>query len=274
MFLTKNSIAMTLDILICTIDEGIKRVPNVLIPKEEGIRYVISMQYTDEKYFAMIPEILRTRDDVTLLTLQGRGLSRNRNNALAHATGDILLIADDDNRYTSEGLRQIIETYECNQDASVICFMSESYSGEPMKKYPTETMSYEEAFKQGYYTTSFEMTMRNHLDILFDERFGLGSKMLCAGEEEVFMKDVIDAGYEALFIPKVIVRSDADTTGTHFVGNKKMQISKGATFRYLFGTREAIWRSIKEALHHLIHEGANPFPILRNMLKGIWILQS
>ena len=29
---------MTLDILICTIDEGIEKVPNVLIPKEEGIR--------------------------------------------------------------------------------------------------------------------------------------------------------------------------------------------------------------------------------------------
>ena len=264
---------MTLDILICTIDEGIRNIPNVLIPKEKGISYIVSMQYTDESYFAMIPEILKERDDVTLTYLKGKGLSRNRNNAIAHAKGDILLIADDDNRYTSSGLRRIIDTYENNQDASVICFKAESYSGVPLKWYPSDAMSYEAAFRQGYYTASIEMTMRNNLGLKFDERFGLGSEYLCAGEEEVFMKDAITAGYKALFVPKVIVWSNPDTTGSHFIGNKKMQITKGATFRYLFGTKEAIWRSIKESLYHLIHSHANPLPIFKNMLKGIWILQ-
>ena len=80
------------------------------------------MQYTDEKYIAMIPDILRERDDVTLATLRGRGLSRNRNNAIECSTADILLVADDDNRYTSAQLHKIIEVHEDDADADVILF--------------------------------------------------------------------------------------------------------------------------------------------------------
>lgn len=88
------------------------------------------------------------------------------------------------------------------------------------------------------------------------------------------MKDALDSGYEALFVPKVIVRTPYETTGSHFLTDSKVQITKGAVFRYLFGVHEAIWRSVKESLFHLIHNHANPFTIFFNMMKGIWILQS
>ena len=260
---------MTLDILICTIDEGILRVPEVLMPPRDDVRYVVSMQYTSEGMKKRVPQVLRERGDVMLTFLEGRGLSRNRNHAFEHSTGDIRLIADDDNRYTDEGIDHIFEAYREHSETDIICFAAESYEGQPMKVYPTKTMEYWEAFKQGYFPTSMEMTMRRSVDVKFDERFGLGAERLCAGEEDVWMKDATDKGYRALFVPQVVVRSRYETTGSHFVGNTRLQMSKGATFRHLFGVPEVLWRTLKEAGWWMVHRGANPFPILWNMLKGI-----
>ena len=52
---------MTIDILICTIDNGIKRIPHMLMPPQEGISYVVSMQYTDKAYLDLIPDVLKER---------------------------------------------------------------------------------------------------------------------------------------------------------------------------------------------------------------------
>ena len=248
---------MILEILICTIDEGIAKVPDVLMPPREDIRYVVSMQWTREEVKDAVPQILNDRDDVKLLFLKGKGLSRNRNNAIAHASGDILLIADDDNRYTDELIGNIFETYEAHPEADVIHFQALSLEGTPLHPYPAD------------YVCSHELTLRQHVKVPFDERFGLGSDKLCAGEEQVWIKDVKDKNYNVLYIPKPIVMTRKETTGTRFIGYKKMQMSKGATFKYIFGTWNAVWRSVKEAGWYLFHKGENPFPILYNMLKGI-----
>ena len=264
---------MTLDVLICTIDTGITRIPEVVLPQTAGIHWTVSMQYTDRRYLDLIPPELSLRPDISLTLMEGRGLSRNRNNAISHAKGELLLLADDDCRYTAEALLGIIHTYELMSQADLICFAAEDYEGRPMKHYPQQPMTYQAAASQGYYLSSVEMSFRAGLGLRFDERFGLGSKHLCAGEEDVFMHDALSSGYTAVFSPTCIVRSNADTTGARFLDNPKLQLTKGATFRYVYGSAEALWRCTKEAGWWFVHEGANPIPILYNMMRGIWILQ-
>lgn len=261
--------AGSLDFLVCTINEGIRKVPSVLMPPQEGVRYVVCMQYTDEDALGKVPMKLVMRRDVKFYVHEGKGLSKNRNFAFDWTEADIIVIADDDNRYKPEYIERIKKAYKENPDADIICFAAESYEGKPMKRYPKKKMSYAEAFRKGYYPTSMEMTMRRGVTTRFNENFGLGSEHLCAGEEAVFMKDAIDKGYKAIFIPEVIVQSRYETTGGNFLSNKKMQMSKGATFRYLFGKSEAILRSVKESLACCIKKGKNPFPILYNMLRGV-----
>ena len=41
---------MTLDILICSLNKGIVRVQDVLLPPQENVQYIVSYQYTDERY--------------------------------------------------------------------------------------------------------------------------------------------------------------------------------------------------------------------------------
>lgn len=82
---------MKLDVLICTYNERVVHVPDVLLPYRPDVSYIVSMQYTDKKYFQYIPGELKNRRDVKLIFLEGKGLSRNRNHCLDAATGDIAL---------------------------------------------------------------------------------------------------------------------------------------------------------------------------------------
>lgn len=86
---------MVLHVLVCTLDEGITRVPHLLKPEREDVRYVVSFQYSDEKFLSLIPDALR-REDVRIVTLPGRGLCRNRNHVMTFVNDGIALIADDD----------------------------------------------------------------------------------------------------------------------------------------------------------------------------------
>lgn len=248
---------MTLDILICTIDEGITRVPDVLMSPRDDVNYVVSMQYTKEAMKEQVPAILKEREDVTLTFLEGKGLSRNRNNALSHATGDVVVIADDDNRYTDELIGHVFEAYETNSEADVIHFQALDMEGNPLHPYPAP------------YVSSVELTFKRTVTTRFDERFGLGSEHLCAGEEEVWMKDARTAGYHVIYVAKPIVMTPRGTTGTQLIGNPKLQMSKGATFKHVFGTTNAVWRTMKEAGWWMVHRKENPFPILYYMLKGM-----
>ena len=93
---------MKLELLICTLDERIARVPDILLPARPDISYLVSMQYTDPKFLGHVPDMLRQRPDVRLIFLEGKGLSRNRNHCLDATTGDLALIVDDDCRYREE----------------------------------------------------------------------------------------------------------------------------------------------------------------------------
>ena len=255
---------LTLDILISTMAPKVDSITEMMLPKREGVRYILSVQYTTDEP-PVLPALITSRTDVTIGFLQGTGLSRNRNNTIRMSGADICLIADDDNRYKPEDIDTILNSWNENPDADILTFMAQTYDGNPLHTYPAP------------YVCSQEITLRRESiiskSVHFDERFGLGSPLLCAGEEDVFIHDARKAGLTIKFIPKVIVRTYKFTTGMRFLTDSKVQITKGATFRYIYGTRNAIWRSFKEAGWYLFHKGANPFPILFNMLKGIWILQ-
>lgn len=197
---------MTLQWLISTYGNGIRKVEDFLLFPEFGISYLISHQ-DPENLCPEIPENL-IRRDVEVHRLQNAGLSRNRNNALRHATGDIVILADDDIGLHPAYPHHIRKAFKKYPDADVICFQIRTPEGcQPYKKYPLleKPLTRLSEFKA---VSSIEIAFRrksvHERNIWFDERFGLGAPANC-GEELLFLAECKRKGLKIMFFPAYVV---------------------------------------------------------------------
>ena len=259
---------MTLEILICTIDDGIGRVGQMFLEKSTGIGYVVSWQQTEKCSIMEIPEDLR-RDDVKIVTLQGKGLSRNRNNAIQAATADICMIADDDIRYTPANIAQVIETYKSHLDLDVATFKYHSPSSN--KFYPDYSFYLKDEVKN-YYVTSFEITFKRESiqgKIKFNELFGLGAPVLGAGEESVFIFDVLKAGLNCQYFPYVIAEHPGLTTTDRTASKPGVLMARGAYMSIRYPLAICIARAIAISLKLGKKHSMSFTHALRYTIKGI-----
>ena len=202
---------MKIDVLISTLNDGIRSASNICLEPRDDVQYIIIHQYTDESYLT-IPKKLQ-RKDVRIYHFPERGICKSRNKALSLAESDIAIIADDDVKYNPEYFNKIKEYYEANKDMSVGCFMIKTPPGEPSyKQYPSKM---QDLRKQLVSISSIEVTFRpaviNKNCIRFDELFGLGSG-LAGGEEVLFINDCLKKNLGVFFIPEYIVEHPYEST--------------------------------------------------------------
>ena len=229
---------MVLELLICTHDERIRSVEHMLMPQHSSLRYLVAWQCKEDKRNSIaLPKALEERPDVCVVRSQTTGLSSNRNVALAHAQGDILLLADDDCRYTTVQMEGILRIYEKHPDVCLITFQLDNNEGRPYKVYPRKAFAYPHVPK-GFSACSCEISFRKGQQLPpFDVNFGIGSALFGCGEEEVWLHDYLTLnaglGRRALFVPFTIGRTPSATTGTTFLKDASIQRAKGAVLRLL-----------------------------------------
>ena len=262
---------MKLDVLICTCNDRITRVPGVLLAPRADVSYIVSMQYTDESFLRQVPEVLRNRPDITLLFLPGKGLSRNRNNAIAAATGDVALIADDDVRYKPEYFDRVLSVFQENPSVDIAQFMLNVEGKNPIKPYASYSHPYE-ARPKGSYINSPELAFRParvRSRIRFNEHFGLGTEQLGCGEEEVWVHDAWCAGLSVQFFPyRIADIPAAETTGARIYTDKSVMRAKGAVCYHIYGA--STWlRMVKFAWVSATQGKANFFELLYHTWSGI-----
>lgn len=257
---------MTLQLLISTIDQGINNVAKLMLEQREGIGYLVSWQRSNEDDIPL-PEELK-RDDVEIYNLAGRGISRNRNNCLRHATGDLLLIADDDCRYTIEQLNAVVGTFSQNPDVDIATFR---YSSEGYKKYYPSQIEDLSTYPKGYYVSSIEIALRRERvvgKLWFNEHFGLGAEVFHCGEENIFLRDAITMGMNCKFFPITIVADQEPFVtlerdkepGTLMTYGAELQLYNHGT-KYLRSIIKA-WRLKKQRKVPFLYA-------MKHMLKGI-----
>ncbi len=257
-----------LQVMICAFGEdGIRRVAAGKHPRMAGVEYLVSWQTNGQ---CELPQELK-RDDFRIISSDTKGLSVNRNSALYHATAPLLLISDDDTDYTEEGLTAVIKGFDAHHEADILAFKFESQSTH--KNYPDFVFPLSSPPK-GYYTSSIEIAFRKNPikgKIWFNENFGVGAKFP-SGEEEIFLKECLDAGLKGLFLPETIVVHDSTTTAARIMGSPSRPITKGAVFLRLHPNDWPI-RMIAHALREipLWRKGlvASPLSYCKNWLKGV-----
>lgn len=263
----------TISLMVATIDAGIKMVEKVLLDPRPGIRYYISHQVTGELY-RKIPEKLKMRSDVQITQIRGRGLSRNRNNLLEMAQGELALLADDDARYHLHYFETLRCIFAEHQDIDVACFKIATPEGFPEYKDYSED-SFLLNYASRHYISSLEIAFRlpviKKSGLKFDERFGAGSDFIHYGEEAVFIHDCIKAGLRVKYFPEYIVEHPNESTV-----HRMAEFDAGHNiFKGAYDARRYGWLAFPAAFvgtftqrQKLSEAGLNPIKYLGQRLRG------
>ena len=259
---------MTLEILICAYNNRIENVANVLMPPMHNITYLISWQQSDDFTAPELPDALR-REDVKICTLRGKGLSLNRNNAIACATGDICLIGDDDITYLPNHVPHIIEIFESHPTIDIATFKYESRNNP--KQYPSYSFDLRQSAK-GYYVTSFEIAFRRKSvqgKVWFNPLFGPNSPMFISGEDGMFVFDALSKGLSGFFFPYVIARHHHATTRTHSAADPRLVMATAAFIYIAYKDGTAPLRYVLLAWRASHHNPLKFFTMLRHAINGV-----
>ncbi len=263
---------MTLQLLIATLDDRIKSIPDLLLEPLPDVSYLVSWQQSEGYEPCPVPAALK-RDDVKLATMQGVGLSRNRNNCLDLATGDICLIADDDCRYTASGLQEIVKQFQSHPDVAVATFKARNE--EACKRYPDVSFDLSKPARK-YYVTSCEIAVRREAvagKVKFNERFGLGSGVFDCGEESIFIHDALQAGLKCTFFPIEVVEQLGATTDTTHAAEPRVLMARGAIM-YKTHSHCMLFRAIAVAWRLRRNKGIPFNYALEHTIKGYSLMQA
>jgi hypothetical protein len=201
-----------INILISTIDSRIDQVKGVIQPFRDDVHYIISHQFTDEKYYYTPEELLRS--DISISHIAGFGVSKSRNNAILLAEGQIGLFSDDDVLYNDNSFDLLIKTFEENPEVDLAIFKIKSLSGSvEYKTYPVERFRLKNvSMSVGTIEVAFRIDRIKEKGIRFDERFGAGLPQLIGSDENIFIHDCILAGLNVTFFPDYIVGHPFEST--------------------------------------------------------------
>lgn len=261
---------MNIDILICSFNKGIVRIDDILLPPRDGVRYIVSYQYNDERYLDLIPDCLKERPDVALYKYFGQGLSANRNLAIEKATGDLLMFADDDTHIMPEAIDQVTRIFQESPDLDLAFFRASTYTGKPLKNYPDNEFALTK-MPDGYSISTIEMVCRRsgiQGKIRFDERFGLGTKFLTCGEEEIWLEDALRARLKMHYFPIKTVETSTMLKKSMIYVDAGVQRSRGAFTYYVYG-RRAWWICLRFALKSASAGLCHFLPMMRHLNEGI-----
>lgn len=207
---------LTLELAIATYgDDGIVRASAMLLPEAEGIGYVISWQNGG----GSVPAAIARRRDVRLIRLDGAGLSRNRNNALAHSTADIVLPTDDDLIYSPDALNAVRRIFESRPDLDFLRFDCAAAGAAP---HPTAAPAdFCGRFPKMANPTSYELAVRRTTAgrVRFDERFGLKSGRYNAAEDDMYYHTLVRLGLRGRYEPLTVCRHPELSTGLRHIAD-------------------------------------------------------
>lgn len=161
-----------------------------------------------------MPQIKPLSDNIRVISVRDRGLSRSRNLALDNAIGDICVIVDEDCVIHGDALDVILQAYHEYPKVAAITFKISSHDGADFKKYPNKTQkrTRRSIMKISSPDITINMDVMRKYKFRFDERFGLGA-MFPTGEQAVFFKDFLDKKLDVMYVPKFIVSTDNEHSG-------------------------------------------------------------
>jgi glycosyltransferase involved in cell wall biosynthesis len=180
-------------------------------------------------------------ENVRVINVNEKGLSKSRNLAIENASKKICLVADDDVVYYSNFENQIIYAFNQNPEASIITFNHQRQGVDKPQNSCQKIFNH--TLKTIWNVNSIEIAFKikdiKENNIHFDENFGLGSYFETA-EEYLFLMDAIKLRLSGLFCPSVIVSHPLISSGEN-QGSDEILFARAALFYKAKGNLVYIW---------------------------------
>ena len=197
------------------------------------------------------------------------GLSNSRNQAIQEATGDILLLVDDDEELVDNYPQIIAKAFNSHPDADIITFAL-NYS---LKKFPQKEkeIGYLGALKSCSPQIAFRRSSVLSKQILFDPTMGSGSGN-GGGEENKFLFDCLKKKLKIYYVPEIIATIH-DQESKWFQGfDKKYFFNRGYSTSKILG-RPLAWLYALQfsiAKWSIYHKDISLFAALYWQIKGTY----
>lgn len=217
---------MTLQILISTMFEK----DYSLLEKMNINNDCVVVNQTDED---SIKKFIFKNFNVIWINSMERGLSKSRNLALKYASGDIILLADNDEILFDSSGADIINQFIKNKKADLICFNIKSI-GDKRKRYVNKKckrLNFFNIFRYGSARIAFKLKFIKKNRITFNENFGAGTEN-GGGEDSLFLNDFLKNNAKCFSNPLYIGNID-DTKSTWFSGYNEQYFVNIGKFLYV-----------------------------------------
>jgi len=255
---------MTLEVLCATMHQN----DFSLIEKMNISGNAVFANQTDKNAYY---EIEYDGNKAKMISTDTRGVGKNRNIALLHAAGDILLFADDDIRYNDNYAEGVLDAYSRFPDADMIVFsMDITKNGNTVRKVMgrDRRLRVFSALKYGTYVYSVRRDSLERANLWFSTMFGGGTEYL-HGEDTLFILDALKR--LKVYSSSFCLGKCAKDISTCFKGyDDKYFFDQGVLYAAAFS-----WLAFPMAVQFCIRKckkfrAEMPlFSAIKNMIKGI-----
>lgn len=207
-----------------------------------------------------------------------RGVSRSRNLALSHASGDICILVDDDEQLKNGYPEIIKESFCLNSDSDIITFNIESIGNKSNRYYnkKNKRLNRFNSMRYGAARIAFKRQKIEKEQIVFSTLFGPGSVFTC-GEDSLFISDCFKRGLKVYSSPEVIADiNDEYGTSSWFRGyNKKYFVDKGAVYAAMTKYFSMVYCSYFALKHKKVYSNSVSFiQAIKWMKEGVVIYRN
>lgn len=166
---------------------------------------------------------------VQMITTATRGVGKNRNIAFIHASGEILLLSDDDMCYSDTYATDIVDEFDAHPDADVIIFNIQSSDlKRPQKQNSvTKKLTALSRLPYGAPRIAIRRDSWERSNVWFTTLFG-GGAPYTNGEDSMFLAEIRKHGLTMYVSNKSIGTVNMDNSSWFGGANEEFYFTKGA----------------------------------------------
>ena len=178
------------------------------------------------------------KNNIRYISLNERGVGLSRNTALMRANSDIVVFADEDERFVENYEKKIVDQFQKNPNADMILFNVKSLNPERKIKQVTKKhrVHWYNLGKYGAVRIALKTQVVFEKNIFFSLLFGGGAKY-ANGEDSLFIMDCLKSGMK-IYATNVSIGTVEQRESVWFDGyNSKFFADRGTLYKKMFGKK-------------------------------------